>query len=67
MRRLLWLLMLSVATAMLLAASGVAAAQVTTEPPTGTGPTGGEAPEDIGPTDRPPVGGIDDLSCPSPC
>jgi len=55
MRRLLLLLMLSVVTAMLLAASGVAA-QVTSEPPSGTGPTGGDAPEDVGPTDRPPVG-----------
>ncbi len=62
MRRLLLSLMLSVATAMLLAASGVAAAQVTSEPPTGTGPTGGDAPEeDVGPADRPPVGEVDDI------
>jgi hypothetical protein len=60
-RRLLLLLMLSVVMAVLLAASGVAAAQVTTEPPSGTGPTGGDAPEDVGPTDRPPVGGVDDI------
>ena len=60
MRRLLRLLMLSVATVMLLAASGVAAAQVTTEPPTGTGPTG-DAPEDVAPTDLSPVGEVDDI------
>ena len=61
MRLLLLSLMLSVVTAMLLAASGVAAAQVPTESPTGTGPTDDEAPEDVGPTERPPVGEVDDI------
>ncbi len=62
MRRLLMLLMLCVATALLLAASGLAAAQVNTDP-TGTGPTGGDAqyPDDVVvPPDRTPVEGVDD-------
>jgi hypothetical protein len=56
------LLVLCVATALLLAASGLAAAQVNTDP-TGTGPTGGDPPNPddvVVPPDSPPVVGVGD-------
>ncbi len=67
MRRLLLVLVVSAMMAMLLATLGSAAAQVATEPPRGTGPTGGDAPkpDGVGSPDSTPTDGVADLVVPS--